>query len=265
MTADDMPHPPRAVFDLDDTLIIGDIGEAVFAQLLANGHRMSLTWNDYQLLLRRNTFVAYTAVVQAMKGLRIADIEEAVRCVGDSGTGEITIEGLRVPVPRPHQIMTWLIRHLSLRGFDIAVISASTEFAVRIVCPKWFGIPEHRSFGVSSIVEAGIVTGELKLPIPLGEGKKTVYERALGIDPPYIAGGNSANDISMLNMVRENGLVIWLGEDRVSFEVMKAKLSGTRLFRFIPRPLRDAAATVRRLVPADAQLTLADMLIARRD
>src|SRR3989338_658150 len=113
MTADDMPHPPRAVFDLDDTLIIGDIGEAVFAQLLANGHRMSLTWNDYQLLLRRNTFVAYTAVVQAMKGLRIADIEEAVRCVVDSGTGEITIEGLRVPVPRPHQIMTWLIRHLS--------------------------------------------------------------------------------------------------------------------------------------------------------
>ena len=69
----------------------------------------------------------------------------------------------------------------------------------------------------------------------------------------------------MLNMVRENGLVIWVGEDRVSFEVMKAKLSGTRLFRFIPRPLRDAAATVRRLVPADAQLTLADMLIARRD
>ena len=44
-----------AVFDLDNTLLVGDIGNAVFAQLLSEDVPLSFSWSEYQQMVQRRS------------------------------------------------------------------------------------------------------------------------------------------------------------------------------------------------------------------
>ena len=73
-----------AVFDLDGTLLEGDIGEAVFAHLIVSGHPLRVTWREYQQQLFTHRSKAYRSVVQAMAGLDIETIVEATKAVSNA-------------------------------------------------------------------------------------------------------------------------------------------------------------------------------------
>lgn len=58
-----------ALFDLDNTLLVGDIVEAVFAQLLNSGLKLPLKLKQYRELCTIDPFAAYIEIVRALDGL----------------------------------------------------------------------------------------------------------------------------------------------------------------------------------------------------
>ncbi len=83
------PNERIAVFDLDNTLLFGDIGEAIFAQLkideqeafqLTNRERIPLSWTEYHRLLysgrkadvyKKNRFLyGFSTVRNSLKSYR---------------------------------------------------------------------------------------------------------------------------------------------------------------------------------------------------
>ena len=73
----DLPEK-RAVFDLDNTLLIGDIGDALFARLKEaekkesvkiDGTEINFSWSEYRNLIKTgNGEKAYRDVVKSMSG-----------------------------------------------------------------------------------------------------------------------------------------------------------------------------------------------------
>ena len=98
-----------ALFDLDNTLLIGDIGEAVFARLLADGAPLKCTWEEYQSFLRCDVSAAYRLVVESMAGLTVREVEEATMKILKQPAPFIKAGNAHVPVPKPHPGMKKLV------------------------------------------------------------------------------------------------------------------------------------------------------------
>jgi hypothetical protein len=140
--------------------------------------------------------------------------------------------------------MRALIALLHNLGFAVHVITASHQLPARIVCLEYFGIPEERVHGVRSAIDGDRLSDRLLAPHPIGAGKCDVYRTFVGTDAPFVAGGDSALDLPMLDLVSDEGLIVWVGEDRVRFEMMKGRLGGRRTFAFVHRTATGSRAFV---------------------
>ena len=114
-----------ALFDLDNTLIIGDIGEAVFAHLLADEAPLKCTWEEYQSFLRCDVSAACRLVVESMAGLTVREVEEATMKVLKKPASFIKAGNTLVPVPKMHREMKKLVSLLRKLRYNIYVISAN--------------------------------------------------------------------------------------------------------------------------------------------
>jgi phosphoserine phosphatase len=179
---------------------------------------------------------AYLAIVDAMRGLSVSELYRATFKVLNASVHEWSIEGSIVVVPRPHPAMRALVALLGNHGYATHVITASHQIIARIACIEWFGIPEEWVYGVRSEMDGDRLTDRILSPVPIGPGKRDVYRTFVGTDPPTIVGGDSSLDVPMLDLVRPDGLVFWVGEDRNSFALMKARIGGLRSFVFVHRP-----------------------------
>lgn len=240
-----------AVLDLDNTLLIGDIGEAVFAQLKVTGHSLSIEWDSYQrLLFSRNRKEAYARVVSAMAGLTQKQVEDTTYAVLSSSSNWIVIKGSFVSIPKANPIMKKLVDYLNDFHYRIYVISSSNEISARITAFKLFGIPTQQVFGIRPIIHDGILTSSLHNPLPIEEGKIEVHRKNIGDIVPFITAGDSPNDISMLQLTDPEGLTIWVGEEKIGFEVAKGRIGGHQNFYFISRnALETSAEQVNRVTP----------------
>ncbi|MCU0454137.1 MAG: haloacid dehalogenase-like hydrolase [Bacteroidetes bacterium] len=225
----------RAVFDLDQTLLRGDIGEAVHARLLIDREPVRLSWDQYRAMVAKDPPAAYLAAADALRGLPIEVVVQATVKLVTTSTRELLLERSLIPVPRPHPVMRALIALLHNLGFAVHVITASHQLPARIVCLEYFGIPEERVHGVRSAIDGDRLSDRLLAPHPIGAGKCDVYRTFVGTDAPFVAGGDSALDLPMLDLVSDEGLIVWVGEDRVRFEMMKGRLGGRRTFAFVHR------------------------------
>ncbi len=105
-TEDRVMHTPSrslariAAFDLDGTLLIGDIGDAVFAHLVLEHQSLKLTWAEYQRLLHTHRSQAYRAVVEAMAGLEIETIIQATSAVMNLRRDYLLVGSDRVRAPK---------------------------------------------------------------------------------------------------------------------------------------------------------------------
>ncbi|HLP16576.1 MAG TPA: HAD family hydrolase, partial [Bacteroidota bacterium] len=206
--------PKTAVFDLDNTLLLGDIGDAVFVRLLLEHHDIDFSWAQYHELRRIDQPSAFQHVVSAMQGLLRETIEKATLSMLAPHATDLRIDGDLIPVPRPHPVMRAFIRLLHWRGYRTLVVSASNQISVRIVARECFGIPETDAFGITPVCTPdGQLTGRLHLPLPVGNGKVDVIRNVLGTTAPLIAAGDSVLDLPMLRLCHSNGLVIWAGTD----------------------------------------------------
>lgn len=207
-----------AAFDLDNTLLVGDIGEAVYAQLLAEGYVLPLSWSVYQFLLRTNKRHAYEQIVRALAGYSIETIVKATHKVLLSPEANISFAKGDVPVPHARPAMKILIQHLRNLGYDIYVLTSSNELSARIVTSQFFGIPEHHVFGVRMRIDQDILTGQILWPAPIGEGKVDVYHHSVGSSAPLITAGDTVLDLPLLRLTHPEGIALWLGEDEVELQ-----------------------------------------------
>ncbi len=237
-----------AVFDLDDTLLEGDIGDAVFAQLKRDESRRYLTvqqkplplgWREYRNLIKTGKKQeAYMRVVTCMAGIPLDVLRETTRKILRSPHRYIEIEGETVPIPRINPTMFGLLQLIRKLKYRIMVMSASNHFSVRLVAGELLHLPRSRAFGIRSLLKyikpepgqkrIAVLTGILQEPIPWARGKAEVYARHAGQALPLITGGDSETDFFLLNLTHPLGLAIWAGKNQNRIKSLQKKLDYPR-------------------------------------
>ncbi len=240
-----VPQNRNAVFDLDNTLLIGDIGDAVFSMLKVMKAPIDLSWKAYsRLLTSEGKEIAYSKVVSVMAGLSVELIEQATELVLLSKKKKIEVEGVSVPVPRAHPAMIRFVEYLREKKINIYVISATNIFSVKKTADFFFGIPQKNAFGIQPEIKkiyaadgslTNILTENIKKPLTISTGKAELYWNNIGKIRPLITAGDSESDISLLNLVDSNGFSIWVGDDPVRYEKIRTKSSISNQFFFFKR------------------------------
>jgi phosphoserine phosphatase len=241
-----------ALFDLDNTLLVGDCGEAVFAQLKIDERDKNIpltvhkkmipfTWTGYQETLKTEGKVAaYSKAITCMAGLPLDTLLETSQQVMHSDLEYLELEGVKIPVPYPNPLMQALLDRLRSLGYEIYIISASNQYTVRYVAKEYFHIPESNVFGMLPTVvndpQYGKIIGDdIDGPVTVVEGKVEVYKKNIGSIPPVISGGDSTTDIMMLNLTDPNGLIIWVGEDENKLASVKKEITHPEMVYFLKR------------------------------
>ncbi len=231
-----LAHPPSvkiAVFDLDNTLLDGDVGDAVFVQLKLDEQEgplaidkapLPLTWLEYRdILAREGKIVAYQRITTAMAGIPLHTLIKTTRKVMDCQLPFLQWEGEKIPVPAPNPMMLQVLELLRRKGYGIYVISASNQFTVREVGRRYLSLPENHCYGIRPILEQNddgvdILSHRLEEPLPITDGKAHVYFNHIAHDPPLITGGDSDTDIYLMNLTHPQGISIWRGDSGEKFQ-----------------------------------------------
>ena len=224
-----------AVFDLDNTLLVGDIGDAVFASLLQQGSIRIVSWSEYRGLLETNPIEALTSVVTSMSGLTEAHVQRTTLALLSRGGTYLEWDRASIPIPYAHPAMRQLVSLLRRHGYQVHVISASNEISARLAAWRLFGIPPFNVFGLRQRIEQGKLTGKILDPVPFDGGKEKVYREFIGNKAPIISAGDSFFDIPLLRMTDPRGFSIWVGEEKREFEFAQRRIDVGSRFLFLQR------------------------------
>lgn len=231
-----------ALFDLDDTLIIGDIGEALFAQLKKEGFDMPLSWKEYWGLINSGQpGEAFLRMCSCMESISTSYIKSTVNSIIDTDDRYITFyeddEAVNVLVPKPSPLMKTIVDLLRAYNCDIYIISSSHSIAVTIVAGRFFKIDPDHVFGVKNkeeeIGDTTFLLSEIIEPTPIREGKALVYYNKFGTEKPYIVFGDSPNDTWLFNLIRADGIAVYTGNDRYKFEEIAKSIDNPDSFYFL--------------------------------
>ncbi len=236
------PHPPSkkiAVFDLDNTLLDGDVGDAVFVQLkldeqdepiTVDRRRIPLSWKEYQgILEREGKIAAYQRITTAMAGIPLDTLVKTTRKVMDCRQTYLQLEGEMIPVPRPNPLMQEVLVLLAQLNYEIYIISASNQFTVREVARHYLNVPACHSFGIVPELErtgddSPILTDRLEQPLPITDGKEKIYFDRISSELPLVTGGDSDTDIFLMNLTHPGGIAIWRGDSGKKFQYINQNL-----------------------------------------
>lgn len=175
--------PGEAIFDLDGTLIHGDIGESVLRRLGAAGHRNAVTdgiddlWAHYRNIASYEGQCRFAA--EALAGLSVGEIE---RFVDDAFAG-----GDVSPVAA-----TCELAHAISRRHRVWILTGSAELLGRAAAPR-LGITHAVGLRISP------QTGQALTPITCGEGKVRATWTWFGKRPVF-AIGDSPHDLPLLRL-----------------------------------------------------------------
>lgn len=226
-------YAPIALIDMDNTLLIGDIGEAVYAQLRAEDHKVHIGWHEYKEILEAHgPGVAYRKIVSSKRGLSPSIIRGATKRIMENGN-EIHFYDNEIKItknpPKPNPLLQEIVNYLMKVQFSLFVITASSKHIADEICSTWFGINEELVFGVENILtrvnDEFVLTGELIEPAPILEGKAELYLKRIDNRSPLIAIGDSLNDVPMLNLVPKEGLKIIVERDPTYTQKILKELS----------------------------------------
>lgn len=219
-----------AAFDLDNTLLIDDIGEAVFAHLLKKNLIKNYSWEKYQADLSTNRASAYKKVISVLNGLFIEEVKTATYEVIKSEDRHIEIDGFRIGIPVVNPIMQSLIFYLRSKGIDIYVVTASNSISAEIICWKYFGIPSNKVIAAPVQTRNKRVFFDPESEIPYNEGKVLLLKKKTGIKP-FITGGDGPWDIPLLDYTSAEGIRLWLGKEEHFQNIKETKFPDKTFIR----------------------------------
>lgn len=202
---------PYAAFDLDNTLLVGDIGEVVFAFMVKKNLIRNFGWQDYLNMIEINKVKAYKRIIDLMQGLKLSVLEEVTSMVIERKS-PISIEGCKLQVPKPNKTMQLILEMLKRKGIAIYVVTASNEVSAAIICKKYFGIPASNIIGAEVARDkTGIIQVGTK-EFPYAKGKASILKKRFR-NKPLVTGGDSSGDKYLLNYTAKDGIRFWLGKE----------------------------------------------------
>lgn len=223
------PVEKIVAFDLDNTLLVGDIGDAVFAllkiieketgkPLSISNKAITLTYREYnEVLENKGKKVAYPLMTTSMVGIPREKLIEITKEAANWKSTSLEIEGLRIPVPYPNPVMQALTFYLKFLGYKIYIISATNQFSVEWAAKEFFDISPEYVFAMKPAVSLDIMHGHIlgdfiEGPITVETGKVDAYKLLVGKIPPLITAGDSTTDLEILDLTDPDGLIIWVHE-----------------------------------------------------
>jgi phosphoserine phosphatase len=202
-----------AVFDLDNTLLVGDIGDAVLARLLLDGHSLPLTWTRYKEMCIENPMEAYIQSVRVLNGFTIDQIISITKRIIRLPKEFLLCEDQAIRIPKPNPIMSELVQLLREMHYTIFVISASNDISAKVAASIFFDIPIHNVAGIKPFLNEKMLTDSIVDPVPVGIGKVTQYRILSGDRIPMIVATDSMLDFPLLEMCDSEGIAIIVGEN----------------------------------------------------
>jgi len=184
--------PPVAVFDWDNTCIRGDLSEAVLEALDEREH--THRFRTYVDMLREGREIeAYIYCTTALSGHTATALHTLAREVWEACLSD----GRIAERPEIRDLISVLQRH----GWEVWIVSASSEVLVRAVARAYGMDPDH-VIGVGLAVAAdGVLEDRLEGPFPHRQGKVDAILQRVGRRPVFAA-GNADSDIEMLEAAR---------------------------------------------------------------
>ncbi len=199
--------PKKAFFDMDNTILVGDIGELVVLALLNENMPLSMSWEEYLIMLKNEgERVAYRKINEAKAGNNVEDLKQIVVKLLDLESPYRYLTYTK-NIPKRNSAIKDLLFELKIRDYELYLVTASSQYVAEAVVEKWF--PEFETdkvFGVRNKIINGLLSEELETPFPIKEGKGQVIDLIMGNEKPLICAGDSINDVDMLNKTHQNGL-----------------------------------------------------------
>lgn len=191
LSALDALPPGEAVFDLDGTLILGDVGESVLRLLIARGPLPPLAratlgvdapWAAYEAL---DHVTQSVVAAEALQGLTPREAEALVDTAFADGSiaPNPPVCELAAAIARRHRV--WML-------------TGSAEVLGRAVGPR---VGVRHVTGVRVAVADGRFTGRVLEPVPVAAGKIAVSWMVHGRRPVF-AIGDSPWDAHILRLAR---------------------------------------------------------------
>jgi len=231
----------NAVFDLDNTLLTGDIGDSLFSYLLEKKIPLNLSWKEYkEIIENEGKEIAYSKVVSVMAGLSVSYIEELTSEILKFKKKYIEVENQKIPVPRVNKLMSKFIDFLRKEDFNIYIISATNTFTVSFTGNYLFDIPKENCFGIESETyisknKERILSDKIIEPLTVSTGKAFIYNDRISKVKPLITAGDSETDIYLLNLVDSRGFSLWVGDDLKRYETIRKKSKVPDRFFYLRR------------------------------
>ena len=229
------PEEKIAAFDMDGTLIEGDIGEAVFCYLKASGNDIPLKWKDYLEMIEAKEFKkGFCDIITSMEGMNIKTIANSAKNLISSNSEVITFteDGIEYnyPIPKPIPEMQNLMVYLKISGWKISVISSSSHISVRSVTDFLFKLNPDYVRGIKTEIYVtdnyeDLFTAKVQGTVPFRKGKAEVFSDMFGNIQPLITAGDSLGDVELLNLTSEKGLVMLCGNNLSNREFLKNSIS----------------------------------------
>jgi len=166
-----------AVFDLDNTLIEGDIGDAVYASLLRDGAGLTLPWESTGIWRKKIRKRRMKKAAKALEGLSIQHIIALTRKIMQSEIQSSWFQAAACRFRWPNPAMKELIRILPCQ-WDFIIVDISEQRYVgksrRIGMVQYTGRQcfRHSLCGLSEKITRTLLT-----PLPVGEGKVSLFGR----------------------------------------------------------------------------------------
>lgn len=223
-----------ALFDLDNTLLIGDIGDAVFAQLLLDGFSLPLSWKEYRSMCKENPGFAYIEVVRALEGISMEYIIRVSKHLLQTNQDYLYCEGEAVRIPKPNLLMTEVVRLLHDWHYSVFIVSASNDISAKIAGSVLFDVPINNIAGIKPMVLGKKLTSKVLEPIPIGNGKVAQYRLMSGDRMPMIVATDSMLDFPILEICDPDGIAIIVGKNEELYLKAKEELSLTIRIHQVP-------------------------------
>ena len=188
-----------AVFNLDNTLLMGDIGEAVLAQLLADGFSLPLTWKEYQRLSKENPGSAYIEVVRSLGEATMEHIIQVSKRVLQSKQKFLVCDGEHVRLPKPNVLMQEIIRLLRERYYSVFIVSTSNDISAKIAGSVLFDVPINNIAGIKWKGLDDTLTSKVLEPISAGIEKVHQYRLMSGNLKPMIVATAGETDFPLFS------------------------------------------------------------------
>jgi phosphoserine phosphatase len=223
-----------ALFDLDNTLLVGDIGDAVYAQLLIDGLPLPLSWKEYRSMCKENPGFAYVEVVRALEGISMEYIIRVSKHLLQSNQDYLYCEGEPIRIPKPNLLMMEVVRLLRDWHYSIFIVSASNDISAKIAGSVLFDVPISNIAGIKPMLMGRKLTSKVLEPIPIGTGKVAQYRLMTGDRMPMIVATDSMLDFPILEICDPDGIAIVVGENEELYLKAKEELSLTIHIHQVP-------------------------------